>query len=62
MDDTEFLVDDYDSDDNAKGSRKAKDSGDYGNVSKEVLELLKRYANHHWSDCILGRNQRIQKY
>ncbi|KAK3829017.1 MAG: helicase C-terminal domain-containing protein [Benniella sp.] len=43
MDDAEFLVDDYDSDDNGKGSRKAKDSGDYGNVSKEVLELLRSF-------------------
>ncbi|KAG0370665.1 helicase C-terminal domain-containing protein [Gamsiella multidivaricata] len=44
MDDTEFLVDEYDSDDNQKGGWAAKNSGDeYGNVSKEVLELLKSF-------------------
>ncbi|KAI8602659.1 helicase C-terminal domain-containing protein [Dissophora ornata] len=47
MDDTEFLVDEYDSDDNSNGGRKAKNSiSGYENVSKEVLELLKRYAAH----------------
>ncbi|KAF8939783.1 DEAD H (Asp-Glu-Ala-Asp His) box helicase 11 [Dissophora ornata] len=44
MDDTEFLVDEYDSDDNSNGGRKAKNSiSGYENVSKEVLELLKSF-------------------
>lgn len=43
MDDGAFLVDDYDSDDNQKGGRPSKGiSSEYGNISKEVLELLKR--------------------
>ncbi|KAF9203423.1 ATP-dependent DNA helicase chl1 [Haplosporangium sp. Z 27] len=44
MDDTEFLVDEYDSDDNRKGGRKAEGRGDdCSNVSKEVLELLRSF-------------------
>ncbi|KAF9188409.1 DEAD H (Asp-Glu-Ala-Asp His) box helicase 11 [Haplosporangium sp. Z 11] len=45
LDDTVFLVDEYDSDDNSKGGRKSKLGGnaEYGNVSKEVLELMKRF-------------------
>ncbi|KAI8352753.1 helicase C-terminal domain-containing protein [Mortierella sp. GBAus27b] len=43
IDDIEFLVDDYDSDDDRKGERKIKDDADYGNVSKEVLELLRSF-------------------
>ena len=43
MDDGAFLVDEYDSDDNRKGGRSAKGgNSEYSNVSKEVLELLKR--------------------
>ncbi|KAI1317101.1 DEAD H (Asp-Glu-Ala-Asp His) box helicase 11 [Mortierella claussenii] len=44
LDDGEFLVDDYDSDDNGKRTSRAKGGDDdYGNVSKEVLELLKSF-------------------
>ncbi|KAF9541234.1 DEAD H (Asp-Glu-Ala-Asp His) box helicase 11 [Mortierella hygrophila] len=44
LDDGAFLVDDYDSDDNQKGGRPSKSGGsEYGNVSKEVLELLKSF-------------------
>ncbi|KAG0256848.1 DEAD H (Asp-Glu-Ala-Asp His) box helicase 11 [Mortierella polycephala] len=45
LDDIEFLVDEYDSDDNSRGGRKSKAGGnaEYGNVSKEVLELMKRF-------------------
>ncbi|KAF9431667.1 DEAD H (Asp-Glu-Ala-Asp His) box helicase 11 [Entomortierella beljakovae] len=43
MDDSEFLVDDYDSDDNEKGSKRKGGGNDYGNVSKEVMELLKSF-------------------
>ncbi|KAF9173392.1 DEAD H (Asp-Glu-Ala-Asp His) box helicase 11 [Mortierella sp. AD011] len=44
MDDSAFLVDEYDSDDNKRGNGKGKGGGnDYSNVSKEVLELLKSF-------------------
>ncbi|KAF9116824.1 DEAD H (Asp-Glu-Ala-Asp His) box helicase 11 [Mortierella sp. AM989] len=44
LDDTEFLVDEYDSDDNKKGSKKGKGGvNSYNNISKEVLELLKSF-------------------
>ncbi|KAF9352346.1 DEAD H (Asp-Glu-Ala-Asp His) box helicase 11 [Mortierella sp. AD094] len=44
IDDSAFLVDEYDSDDNKRGNRKGKGGGDdYNNVSKEVLELLKSF-------------------
>ncbi|KAF8946397.1 DEAD H (Asp-Glu-Ala-Asp His) box helicase 11 [Haplosporangium gracile] len=44
LDDGAFLVDDYDSDDNQKGGRSSKGGGsEYGNISKEVLELLKSF-------------------
>ncbi|KAG0059629.1 DEAD H (Asp-Glu-Ala-Asp His) box helicase 11 [Linnemannia elongata] len=44
LDDGAFLVDDYDSDDNQKDGRSSKgDSTEYGNISKEVLELLKSF-------------------
>ncbi|KAF9574511.1 DEAD H (Asp-Glu-Ala-Asp His) box helicase 11 [Mortierella alpina] len=43
MDDGEFLVDEYDSDNDIKGRRRSKGrvENDYGNLSKEVLELLR---------------------
>ncbi|KAG0203919.1 DEAD H (Asp-Glu-Ala-Asp His) box helicase 11 [Mortierella sp. NVP41] len=44
LDDSAFLVDEYDSDDNQKGGRSSKGANsEYGNVSKEVLELLKSF-------------------
>ncbi|KAF9292632.1 DEAD H (Asp-Glu-Ala-Asp His) box helicase 11 [Mortierella alpina] len=43
LDDGEFLVDEYDSDSDIKrrGRTKGRVDNDYGNLSKEVLELLK---------------------
>ncbi|KAF9136116.1 DEAD H (Asp-Glu-Ala-Asp His) box helicase 11 [Mortierella sp. 14UC] len=45
LDDGVFLVDEYDSDDNGKGGEHSSKGGssDYGNLSKEVLELLKSF-------------------
>ncbi|KAG0209113.1 DEAD H (Asp-Glu-Ala-Asp His) box helicase 11 [Mortierella sp. GBA30] len=45
LEDEEFLLDEYDSDDNRRGGRRSKNDGDdaYGNISKEVLELLKSF-------------------
>ncbi|KAF9923549.1 DEAD H (Asp-Glu-Ala-Asp His) box helicase 11 [Linnemannia zychae] len=45
IDDSSFLVDDYDSDDNGKGSgRSSKNArSEFGNISKEVMELLKSF-------------------
>ncbi|KAF9331459.1 ATP-dependent DNA helicase chl1 [Podila minutissima] len=46
VNDAEYLVDEYDSDDDRQGNGKPKrgNSG-YGNVSKEVLDLLKRFED-----------------
>ncbi|KAF9911357.1 ATP-dependent DNA helicase chl1 [Linnemannia zychae] len=45
LDDGAFLVDEYDSDDNGKGGGRSSKGGnsEYGNISKEVLELLKSF-------------------
>lgn len=45
MNDAEYLIDEYDSDDDRQGDMKPEGSNNgYNNVSKEVLDLLKRYC------------------
>ncbi|KFH65683.1 hypothetical protein MVEG_09156 [Podila verticillata NRRL 6337] len=42
--DTEYLLDEYDSDEDGRGSRKPTErNSNNGNISKEVLDLLKRF-------------------
>ncbi|KAG0293227.1 DEAD H (Asp-Glu-Ala-Asp His) box helicase 11 [Dissophora globulifera] len=65
-DDSEFLVDEYDSDDNSKRGKKPHNgSDDYGNVSKEVLELLKSFdekeASHASKRTAFGVNDEDQE-
>ncbi|KAG0040928.1 ATP-dependent DNA helicase chl1 [Podila clonocystis] len=46
VNDVEYLVDEYDSDDDRQGNGKQKRSNSgYSNVSKEVLDLLKRFED-----------------
>ena len=46
MNDTEYLLDEYDSDEDGQGGRKpTQRNSDYGNISKDVLDLLKRYKS-----------------
>ncbi|KAG0031020.1 DEAD H (Asp-Glu-Ala-Asp His) box helicase 11 [Podila clonocystis] len=46
VNDVEYLVDEYDSDDDRQGNGRPKSSNSgYSNVSKEVLDLLKRFED-----------------
>ncbi|KAF9312900.1 ATP-dependent DNA helicase chl1 [Podila horticola] len=46
VNDAEYLIDEYDSDDDRQGDMKPEGSNNgYNNVSKEVLDLLKRFEN-----------------